>query len=279
MAIVLALGAAAFYGSSDFMGALAARRSAVLAVAFLAQVAGLVLLAVLLPFLAPVDVGPAAIAAGAAAGIFGGLGVVAVYQVLSRGPMSVAAPTTALAASAVPVLAGLVQGERPGPSALVGIAVAFVAVTLITRERHEHAVATGWSLRPVLPALGAGAVLGLFFVFLHASGDDAGLWPLLVARMTSVPVLAALLLARRVSVPHDRSLVAPVLVSGALDMGANVLFLLASQRGMLAVVAALTGLYPAATIVLAQTRLGERLQPVQFAGLAVAGVAAVMVAA
>lgn len=279
MAIVLALGAAAFYGSSDFMGAVAARRTAVLAVALLAQIAGLVLLAAVLPFLGPAEVTSGALVAGAAAGVFGGLGVIATYQVLARGPMSVAAPTTALAASAVPILAGLLTGERPGPSALLGIAIAFVAVALITRERDDDAQRRPFTLAPVLPALGAGAVLGLFFVFLHSSGSDAGLWPLLAARLTSVPVLALLLVSRRVPVPRDRSLVVPVVICGALDMAANVLFLLASQQGMLAVVATLTGLYPAATIVLAQARLGERMQSVQVAGLGVAAVAAAMVAA
>lgn len=278
MAIVLALGAAAFYGSSDFMGAVATRRSAALAVAFLAQVAGLGVLIAVLPLLGPASVQPFDLAVGALAGIFGGLGVVLVFQVLSRGPMSVAAPTSALAASAVPILAGLVGGERPGPSAAVGILVAFVAVTLISREQSETAAPLRASLGRILPALGAGSVLGLFFVFLHLSGDGAGLWPLLAARTTSVPVLAALLVARRTTVPRDRSLLVPVLISGVLDMAANVLFLLASRQGMLAVVAALTGLYPAATIVLARTRLGERMQPVQFAGLGAAVIAAAMVA-
>ncbi|MBX3314434.1 MAG: EamA family transporter [Actinobacteria bacterium] len=279
MAIVLALGAAAFYGSSDFMGAVATRRSAALAVAFLAQVAGLAVLVAVLPLLGPASVRTTDLLAGALAGVFGGVGVVLVYQVLSRGPMSVVAPTTALAASAVPILAGLLAGERPGPSAAVGIVIAFVAVTLISREQEEEPAPLRASLGRVLPAVGAGSVLGLFFVCLHLSGDDAGLWPLLAARVTSVPVLAALLVARRTTVPRSRSLVAPVLVSGVLDMTANVLFLMASRQGMLAVVATLTGLYPAATIVLARTRLGERMQPVQFAGLGAAVVAAAMVAA
>lgn len=278
MTIVLALGAAAFYGSSDFMGAVATRKSAALAVALLAQIAGLAVLIAVLPFLSPASVAPADLAAGALAGVFGGLGVVAVYQVLSRGPMSIAAPTTALAASAVPILAGLLAGERPGPSAGVGILVAFVAVVMISRERDEVPTPLRASLGRVLPAVGAGSILGLFFVCLHLAGDDAGLFPLLAARMTSVPVLAILLLSRGTTIPRDRSLLVPVLISGILDMAANVLFLLASQQGMLAVVATLTGLYPAATIVLAQARLGERMQPVQFAGLGVAVLAAGMVA-
>ena len=46
MSIVLALGAAAFYGSADFVGAVAARRNAALSVALGAQLAGLAVLLV-----------------------------------------------------------------------------------------------------------------------------------------------------------------------------------------------------------------------------------------
>ncbi|MEO6989445.1 MAG: EamA family transporter [Aquihabitans sp.] len=279
MSIMLALGAAAFYGSADFVGAVATRRTSVLSVALGAQLGGLVLLLVALPFLGAATVTGADMAAGAAAGVFGGFGLLVVYKALAKGPMSIVAPTTALSASAVPVLVGLAMGERPGLSALVGIAVAFVAVALITRERPgEVVVSRSIALRALLPALGGGAIFGFFFVFLHAAGDDAGLWPLLAARAVSIPILISLVVARRAPMVRGASMIGILFVSGVLDMAANVLFLLASRYGMLAVVAAITGLYPASTVVLAQTRLGERMQPVQFAGLGVAVLAAVMVA-
>lgn len=285
MSIVLALGAAAFYGAGDFVGGLATRRNAVLAVALGAQVSGLVLLLVALPFLGPATVTSSDLAFGAVAGVFGGTGLVLVYRALAKGPMSVAAPTTALSASAIPVLAGLFLGERPGWAAIAGIAVSFAAVALITRERTEGSAGMaaerrgrGASARALLPALGGGAIFGLFFVFLHQTGSDAGIWPLLAARLTSVPILALLVAVRRVPLSGGSSFIGAVLVSGMLDMAANILYLLAARHGMLAVVAALTGLYPASTVVLAQTRLGERMAPIQFAGLGVAVVAALMVA-
>lgn len=279
MVIMLALGAAAFYGAGDFVGGLAARRNAVLAVALGAQLSGLVLLLVALPFLGSATITPADLGYGAAAGVFGGLGVVVVYRSLAKGPMSVVAPTTALSASAVPVLAGLVLGERPGLAAIAGIGVSFAAVALITREdTGDAALPRGVAARALVPALGGGAIFGLFFVLLHQTGPDAGMWPLLAARLTSVPILAVLVAARRVPIGRNAAMVGAVLVSGVLDMGANIFYLLASRHGMLAVVAALTGLYPAATVMLAQTRLGERMAPAQFAGLGVAALAALMVA-
>lgn len=278
MAIALALSAALAYGSADFVGGLAARRTSPLLTAFGAQITGLVILLVAMPFLGPAAPTGHDLGFGAVAGLFGGVGLVLLYRALAAGPMSVVAPTTALSASVVPILAGLVLGERPGPLAFLGIAVSLVAVVLITRERaSEHQAPAG---RQVLTlALAGGAIFGLFFVLLHQTGPEAGLWPLLAARLTSVPLLA-LLVVRQVGigtfeVPRlDR----PVIVSGALDMGANICYLIALRHGLLSVVAALTGLYPASTILLAQSHLRERLHLPQVVGLGVAACAAVLIA-
>lgn len=279
MTIVLALGAAAFYGAGDFMGGLAARRNAVLVVALGAQVSGLLVLLAVLPFLAPATVTTSDLLFGAGAGVFGGIGLAVVLRSLAIGPMSIVAPTTALSASAVPVVAGLLTGERPGVGAVAGIAISFAAVALITREPADAAGTARLPYRALFAALGGGVIFGFFFVFLHHAGPDAGLWPLLPARISAIGVLALLVAAKQVPIVGGAGLAAAVLASGALDMTANVLYLLASQRGMLAVVAALTGLYPASTVLLAQTRLGERLAPAQVAGLGVAACAAVLVAA
>lgn len=279
MAIMLALGAAAFYGSADFVGGLASRRQAVLVVALGAQISGLVVLLVVLPLLGPATVGLADVAYGAGAGVFGAAGIVVVYRSLAQGPMSVVAPTSALSASSVPIIIGLVLGERPGMAALVGIAVALGAVTLITRERHPGVVpSSGAALGALVPAAAGGAIFGLFFVCLHRTGDAAGLWPLVAARAVSIPLLAGLVLARGARLVRGPRVWTGLMASGVLDMAANVLYLLAARQGLLAVVAAITGLYPATTILLARARLGEQMAPVQLTGLGVAAAAAVLVA-
>ena len=279
MAIVLALSAAFAYGSADFVGGLAARRTSPLLSAFGAQVAGLGVLLVAMPLLGPASPQPRDLAFGAVAGVFGGGGLVVLYKALAAGPMSVVAPTTALSASIVPILAGLLLGERPGLMALAGIGVSLVAVLLITRERPPGGHHQPAGRRVLALALAGGAVFGLFFVLIHQTSPEAGLWPLLAARCASVPLLA-LLVARgdgdgRFRMPR---LAGPVLVSGTLDMGANICYLLALRHGMLAVVAALTGLYPASTIILAQSKLRERLHAPQLLGLGVAACAAILIA-
>jgi drug/metabolite transporter (DMT)-like permease len=242
-----------------------------------------VALLVALPLLPPATVTSRDLLLGALGGLFGSSGVVLLFRCLAKGPMSVVAPVAALTASVVPILAGVVQGERPGAAAGIGILVALGAVVLITREGRDEAV-DGSTARAgvevVVTALAAGALFGLFFVCLHGTGDDAGLYPLVGARLASLPFLAVLITARGEGLRDafsGRGLPV-VLISGVLDMAANVLYLVALRHGLLAVVSALTGLYPAATVVLAQTVLDERMRRTQVAGLAVAAVAATLVA-
>ena len=62
-------------------------------------------------------------------------------------------------------------------------------------------------------------------------------------------------------------------------MVANILYLLAVRRGPLSIVATLTSLYPAGTILLARIVLRERLRIVQQAGVACAVLAIVLIVA
>lgn len=277
MAVAFALGAALAYGSADFMGGLASRRTRPLVAALGAQIVGLVVLLMVLPFLGPTQPTIADMGFGALAGVFGGTGLVAVFKALARGPMGVVAPVTALAASVVPIAAGVIAGERPGLLAAGGMAVSFVAVLLLTRERRIPGVGRTVPFTVVATALGGGAIFGLFFVALHHTNASAGLWPLVAARVASISLLGAMTggpTAARSA--WSGAAAKPLLLSGTLDMGANVLYLLAIRHGMLTVVAAVAGLYPASTVLLARTHLGERLRPIQVGGLAVASVAALL---
>jgi len=276
MAVLLALCSATTYGVGDFLGGMAAKRAAASAVLLWSHVVGLGLVLAT----ATVVTGTATtrdLVLGALGGLGGALGVGLLYQALSIGPMSAVAPVTALLAAAVPVAAGYIQGERPGAAALVGMAGALAAIVLVSAEG-------GGSMRPsdpraVVLALGAGLGFGLFFVALSYTGDDSGLWPLVGARGASVTVVGALALSRRVDamVPpgHPRLLTAG---AGALDVAANVLYLLAIREGLLSVVSVLSSLYPASTVVLAWVILRERFAPLQRVGLVLAIPAAALMA-
>jgi len=276
VAVVLALASAVVYGASDFLGGLASRRTSVFGVVAMSQLIGLVALVALLPWLGgPVD--GADLAWGAAAGLAGAAGLVVFFRTLAGGVMSVVAPVTALTAAAIPVLVGLLGGDTIGTWAAAGIALALLAVVLVSAESGLTALRAA---RPaaLAPALLAGTMFGLFFVLLDRTSADAGLTPLVAARTASVALVVAIALVGRQSLRVSRTALPLVAVSGVGDMTANALFLLATQAdGQLAITGVLASLYPVSTVVLAQVVLRERLVRAQVAGLLAAAAAVVLI--
>ena len=303
MSAVLALAGALIYGAADFVGGLTSRRSGTYAVVVGSQLAGLLLLLAVLPLLPSEALTWPALGWGAVAGLGGGAGVALLYRGLAIGRMSVVAPITAIGAATVPVVVGLVGGERPSATALLGVVLALIAVVLVSlspspsaSSEHGRAevfaatggVPRGWR-RPGLPeAIGAGLAFGAFFVLLDRAGDEAlraqaaeggsaTLWPLVGARSSIVLIALAALATRSPLKPAPGTWPVIALV-GTLDMGANVLYMTARSRGSLALVAVLISLYPASTVLLARVVLRERLGRLQLGGLACAALGVVLIA-
>ncbi|SOE03420.1 EamA family transporter [Blastococcus haudaquaticus] len=274
--VVLALFSALVYGTSDFLGGLASRRASVFSVVALSQVAGLVPLLAVQPWLGgPVTTGD--LLWGAAAGLAGAAGLLLFFRTLARGVMTAVAPVTAVTAAAVPVLAGVLSGDRIGSWAAVGIVLALVAVVLVSADSGL----AGLRAAPpasLPPALLAGSAFGLFFVFLDQTGEDAGLTPLVASRVTSGVLVVVVAALTRQSLRPTRVALPLIVASGVGDMSANALFLLATQTdSSVAIVGVLASLYPVSTVVLAQVVLRERLVPAQLAGLVSAAVAIVLI--
>jgi drug/metabolite transporter (DMT)-like permease len=267
LAVLLATTCAVVYGTADFFGGLATKRSRVLSVVMLTQLTGLVFVLPLLPLL-PGRPSPGALLWGMAAGLCGGLGVILLYRALANGVMSVVAPTTATMSAALPVVAGLAMGERPVPLALAGVVLALAAVILVSRD--SGGTVGRATLVPVLQSLASGLGFGGFFILLKQVPEDTGLWPLFGARLASVVVVVVLAMITRRTLRPGRGALPTIVAAGVLDMAANVLYLLAAQRGLLVLVAVLVSLYPASTLLLARYVLGERLNAVQAAGVGLA---------
>jgi drug/metabolite transporter (DMT)-like permease len=273
VSVPVALPAALAYGVADFAGGLAARRAPVLAVTALAQAAGLVTLLLALGLIGGTP-SPAALGVGALAGLAGATGLLLYLRGLALGPMGVVAPLSALVGAGLPLFVGIAGGERPGPVALLAIAVALTAIVLATAgTRSDAAAGRGLAL-----GLGAGVGFGLFFVALDATPVDSGFWPLVAGRVTSVAVLALLVLARGA---HRRPFGAwrLTLLSGVLDTAANVGFLLATRLGGLGVSAVVVSLYPVLVVLLARVVLRERLTALQLTSAGLALGASVVLAA
>jgi drug/metabolite transporter (DMT)-like permease len=275
VAYLLATLAAVFYGAADFTGGMVTRRVATIPVVLLSQATGLVLVAVILPLLRTEAPSVADLWWGAGAGLAGGVGVGLLYYALATGTMSVVAPTTAVAAVAIPVVTSIALGERPGWLAVAGILLGIGAIALVSRPTSNSqtpARRSGLGLAVV-----AGIAIGLFLLALAQTRPASGLWPLLTARLASVTLFAVIAAVGRRSLRMPVRLAGVAVGGGTLDMLANTLYLLAAQLGPLSPVVTLSSLYPASTVVLARAVLGERLNGWQTAGVAAALLAVVLI--
>jgi drug/metabolite transporter (DMT)-like permease len=280
MAVLLGVLVAASFGTGDFLGGRASRRAPTLTVLLVAQAAAVVgAVAVCLFVSARVE--PHDVAYGALAGCFNIVGLGLLYQGLAVGRMGVVAPLTAVVASIVPVTWGIANGERPSVVVMVGAVLALIAAALIARQPDDahletpNAMGVGWSLC-------SGAFFGISLVLYVQTSSGSGLFPVLAARVAAlllVAVTLGIVAARGKALPFPRAADRTLSIgAGVLDVTAGTLLLLAVRRGLIVVVAPVAALGPAATVILARSVLGERLQPAQRVGLAFALTGLVMIA-
>jgi drug/metabolite transporter (DMT)-like permease len=273
---LLAIVSAALYGGADFLGGLSARQASVIAVVTLSQASGLVALLIVLPLLPQAAPSSADLFWGTAAGAAGGVGVALLYRALALGTMAVVAPTTAVCAVIIPVVAGALTGEQTTKLTALGIALAMFGIVLVSQQtRADAAPRAVFGLRApgIWHALASGVAIGVFFLGLARTGAAAGLWPLVGARAASVAMFAALAAARGQSLRLGAPVIWIVGCAGAIDMAANACYLVATRAASLSVVVTLASLYPASTVLLARVLLGERLNTWQTVGVVCALVA------
>jgi drug/metabolite transporter (DMT)-like permease len=225
---------------------------------------------------------PTSLVWGGLAGITGGCAVLWFYAALAIGPMSVVSPVTALLTAAVPLLGGLLFGERPTPWALLGAVLAIGAVVLVSRGERS-AVDEGAPVRVtprvLLFSVGAGMMFALYFVLLDRVPPETGVWPVVVSRgSASVVVVAAAAILRRLRPATGRPGFYAT-SAGVIDVAASVAMLFALQAGMLSLVSVIASLYPAVTVLMARIVIGERSGPGQKVGLVLAAVSVTLIAA
>jgi drug/metabolite transporter (DMT)-like permease len=278
--VALAVLSSLIWGVGDYAGGKATQHAAALAVVWLSKLVSLPLLAVYL-VATYVPITPIGLAWGGLAGVAGVVGLVLFYRALSAGAMTVVAPVTGVTSAAIPVVVGLLAGERPSASRLLGVGCALLAIAMVSiapRPPRQRQVA---SSRLVIAALGAGAGFALFFILIALAGEaasgSAGLWPIAGSQFSALIICGLLLLMMRPG-PWPRAVALRfTMVAGPCDMTANALFLVASRSGELSVVAPLAALYPVTTVILALIIDHERLRSIQVAGLAFAVAALVLV--
>jgi drug/metabolite transporter (DMT)-like permease len=266
--ILLALAASLSWGVADFGAGVSSRRLSIPLVILASQAAGLVFIAIVVAIFRPGLPTGAEFAWGGLAGAIGVLGLAAFYRGLSIGAMGIVGPISATGV-VVPLVYGLARGERPSALQLAGVALAVVGVVAASIERvvdaHGSRIGAGVGYA-LLAALGFGGSL----VALSKAAAGGALWAPLSMRAVGVPiVVCAVLFLRPVAdgVAASWRLLAGV---GVFDTSANMLFGLASTRGLLSVVSVLASLYPVVLVALARVLLHERIAQHQLAGVAVA---------
>lgn len=279
MSILFSLLAAASYGLSDFIGGLVSQRTSPWAIALVAQIGGAVLF-----------LGGALLVDGTVsgdtlhwtvlAGLGNGVGTAFLYRGLSIGRMGVVAPVSGVGAALVPIVAGLVLGERPGAVVWMGIVAAIPAIWLVARV--PAGAGDGAPDGPTRSGLGDAVLAGLGFGTLFAAlaqvPESAGLLPLALNQVIGAAVVVGVATALREAWLPRQPVALVGLLSGVLGAAATGLFLLATRDGLLTVAAVITSLYPAFTVVLAAGLLRERVHQAQAVGLGLCAVAVVLVA-
>ena len=313
LTVVVGVAAALIYGSADFLGGIASKRISPIRVTAIGAASGLVIL-----IAASAIVGGRwsweALLYGGISGVTGAIAITLLYACLAIGPMSILSPLTALVSAFVPLMAGVLRGERLPLLGYIAIGIALVAVVLVGFVKEQGAVRP--SLKALLMAVGSGAMIGAFLILIDLTPDDAGLVPLIANRAVNGVIMFAvvgvlLLFGSRRSQGSDArdgrrrwrrgedqkwsSLQAPArplgmlspgwragfwvaVACGMIDATANALLMFGLRIGELTVMSVLTALYPAGTIILAAFVLRERIAPVQVVGLVLALVAAGMLA-
>jgi drug/metabolite transporter (DMT)-like permease len=277
-AIAFGLLSSALWGLADYLGGVKSRTFAVPVVLAMMSLSSL---AVMLAFVALRGEGPPPtenVLAALGAGLFGIAALAAFYRGLAIGTMSIVAPIASTGV-ALPVIVGLIGGDRPSLVRSAGLALAVVGIVLASREDDEGTADPRLQRRSIGLAIVAGLGFGSYFVLAEiGSSGDVG-WALLLSRMSAFPIIAtiAIVVLRRGGVRPSGRLWAALAGIGLLDLGANAAYNYATTIGELSTVAVASSLYPVTTVMLAALLLGERVRGVQRVGVIVAlvGVAAI----
>lgn len=268
MGAFLALASSLSWGVADFLGGMASRRAGAVQVLAVSYPAGGLVITLMAMFVIPGHLSMAVVPYAVVAGLLGAVAIGLFYAAMNRGPMGVISPITAVMSGIVPVAAGLFRGESISLIAAAGMVVAFVAVIMVSRENaHPH---ERTPLIAIVLALIAGFAIGCYLTAIGLAPADSGVWAATLARWFSTVVMIFILLVIVRSFSAKGFPWALAIIAGLLDAGANGLFQLAAQRGLLAIVAVIGALYPASTVLLARFLLHERMNRVQVTGVVLA---------
>lgn len=272
--LLLALGTAVGYGVANYLAPVLGRRMPLGAVLLGSQLAGLAV-SLLLTIGADLTMTGPGLGFALLAGAANAGALACFYRAGRTGNLSVISPIGASGA-AVPVLVGLVNGDRPGPLQAVGIPLVLLGIVLAARRASgapagRRTDGLGWALLAAL-------LFGIFLSSYAGAAADSSAGALLWSRVALVVTTGTGILLLRAPVrasPRDGAL---TLVPGLLLALGTFAFGEATRTGLLSVVSVIATLNPVVTVALAFLLLRERPAPLQRAGAALALLGIVLLA-
>ena len=273
MASLLALLSSAMWGTADFFAGRLSKKHHPFAVLGFSQVYGL-LVGILIVVVSGSYQGKALgfdgyLIPGALAGLFGYIGLACLYEGLSTGRMGVVSPISSLS-TVIPLAYALITGDVLSAITLAGVAIALIGVFCASGPELSQ----GLPIKPLLLALGAAAGFGLALTFIAIGSQSSALLTMVSMRATTFFVTISLAIKFKTTGNFDKKTMPLLIFIGAADFIANLLLGIATTKGLVSVAMVFGSLYPIATALLAYKFLQERLQRIQYVGiaLAVAGV-------
>src|SRR5687768_15658016 len=262
--------AALWFGAGDFAGAVAARRAGAVAVVAGAHGIGLIALLLATAVLRPPFPGTTGILLGLAAGVGGAIGLAALYRGMSLGSMGLVTALSGAGSLAIPLVAGVLLGVTVGPVQLVGVGCAAAAAVAASGASRSE-VGRRALLLAGLAAIGFGAWYVL--IDLAARNGDP-LWVLVFSRFASALLTGIIAVGR---IRRSGFPVRVVAAAGLFDVGGNALYVVARESLPIGLAAALTGMYPIVTMLLARVVLAEHLPRLGQLGVALALLGVVLI--
>jgi drug/metabolite transporter (DMT)-like permease len=274
-AVLLALLTAVAYGVANYLGPLLSRRLPLGGVLVVGQATGLLGALVFFAIRGGSTDGTGLLL-GLAAGVANGVALASFYTAAARGPISIVAPIGSTGA-VVPVVVSMIQGERPSLLQLVGIPIAIAGVALAAARAAPHPDAdpvAGIGLS-IFAAAAFGTFLAVFAEASHHGATAAVLSSRASLLVCTIAVVAVARLPWRLP-RHDLPATA---LPGLLLVIGTAAFSIATTKGLVSIVSVLATLSPIVTVALAVVLLHERLIGRQRAGVVIALVGVVLLAA
>ena len=211
---------------------------------------------------------------GVIAGIAGFIGLIAFYTGLATGRMGVVSPISSLSVL-IPLGFALIQGERPTMLQTIGIVIAITGAFMASGPEVKN----GLPIKPILFALVAAFGFGTALTFIAIGSETDSLHTMTAMRCASVTVCVILALRYRTLGGFGKAQIPLLIFIGVADFLANFLLGVATTKGLVSIAMVFGSLFPIVTILLAYKFLHERLQPVQYIGIAAALSGVILIAA